>query len=119
MAQIRLLREDSFVVVIDNGIDEPLLGIGKNEEDALNDADKDGEYRTTGYRVELHFFHAEHFHSVGLNDRGLVWSWDEDYLCPAYDEETKKRISDATFLKKYKAKAERSKRHEQHKIKTI
>ncbi len=119
MTDTRLIKDDSFVVVIDNGVDEPLLGIGETEEAALNDADQDGEYRKKGYSVELRYCHAEHFYSVRLSERGLGWNWNDDYLCPVYDDELRKQLIVATLLRKYKVKAERSKRHEQHKIKTI
>ena len=102
MTNHRRIKEDSFVVVIDNGVDEPVLGIGETEEAALNDADKDGEYRKHGHSVELRYVHTDHFYNVCLSKSGLSWTWNDDYLCPVYDDETQKRILESTLLKKYK-----------------
>ena len=108
MTNHKRIKEDCFVVVVDNGVDEPLLGIGETEEAATDDAvqprwDTESAFnKKHGFSVEVRYVHAEHFYSVNLTKDGLSWTWNDDYLCPVYDEETQERIVESTLLKKYK-----------------
>ena len=108
MTNHRRIKEDSFVVVIDNGVDEPVLGIGETEEAAIDDAlrpkwDTESAFdKKHGFSVEVRYAHAEHFYSVYLIKDVLLWTWNDDYLCPVYDDETQEKIIHTTLLRKFK-----------------